>query len=110
MAIKTKQFSLAEKIDFWKNHLSYWKQSKLSQAEYCRQNNLNKCLFSKWKIKLFNEKENKPFIEIPIENFTKESSKNGIELVINDSIKVMLDKNYNEELLIKLLKTMGVIG
>ena len=29
-----------EKRQFWENHVQAWQQSGLTQAEYCRQNNL----------------------------------------------------------------------
>ena len=110
MAIKTKQFSIKERINFWKNHLSCWEQSQLSQSEYCRQNNLDKYLFSKWKIKLNDKAENTGFIEIPINNLAKEPSNTGIELIINDSVKIKLDENYNENLLKKVLRMMENIN
>ena len=29
-----------EKRQFWEDHVQAWQQSELTQAEYCRQNNL----------------------------------------------------------------------
>ena len=108
MTIKTKQFSNEERIEFWKNHYKLWEESSLSQAEYCRQNNLNKQLFSKWKNKISNNSENMKLVEIPISNLAIETLGNEMELIINDSVKIKLNINYNEELLQKILKTFGV--
>ncbi len=38
-----------EKEAFWREALKRWRQSKLNQAEFCRQENLNQNTFSSWK-------------------------------------------------------------
>ena len=54
-----------ERKQFWKSHLESWAPSGLSQAEYCRRNNLNIPRFRYWKRKL--TKENLPleFVKVP---------------------------------------------
>ena len=107
MAIKSTKLSYEERIKFWSNHMKSLKKSKLTQAEYCRQNDLKPYMLSKWKITLLNKSDNNSFIEIPLNNLTKKSSNAELELIINDSIKIRLDENYNEELLLRILKTIG---
>jgi len=43
----------SDKDQFWKDHIATWKAGKLSQADYCKQNNLSKSSFSKWKRKFY---------------------------------------------------------
>lgn len=42
----------SEKAAFWHQHIHTWKNSGLSQAEYCSVNNLSTSNFSKWKKKI----------------------------------------------------------
>jgi hypothetical protein len=39
----------AQKCRYWQEHLERWRQSGLSQAEYCRQNNLKPRRWNYWK-------------------------------------------------------------
>ncbi|MBF0290333.1 MAG: hypothetical protein HQM14_21175 [SAR324 cluster bacterium] len=35
--------------EYWERHIVEWRNSGLSQAQYCRENHLNYQLFCKWK-------------------------------------------------------------
>lgn len=49
----------------WQHHIEEWKASGLSQAEYCRKNNLRSRGLGYWKRKL--EKQNLPeLVEVPV--------------------------------------------
>ena len=49
----------------WQHHIEKWKASGLSQAEYCRKNDLRSRGFGYWKRKL--EKQNLPeLVEVPV--------------------------------------------
>jgi len=49
----------------WHHHIEKWKASGLSQAEYCRKNDLRSRGFGYWKRKL--EKQNLPeLVEVPV--------------------------------------------
>jgi hypothetical protein len=63
MELKSKR-SNPELKSFWKAHISKWEVSGLTQAEYCRMNNLKKTRFTYWKIKL--QKENLPLSVVEI--------------------------------------------
>ena len=97
------------KVEFWKNHLNIWKKRKISQAKYCKQNNLNQNMFSKWKRILSTDKEKLSLVELPLTAIKHETLCSEIELIINESIKIRLDDNFNQELLKKILKIFGVI-
>ena len=51
---------------FWKRHVSMWKESNLSQAEYCRQQKLLATTFSNWKYKLMKQSESLELVPIPV--------------------------------------------
>ena len=98
-----------ERLAFWTNHIKSWKESKLTQAEYCRQNNLQKQLFSKWKTKMIGkeEKGSERFVEISV-GPTYNAIPDSIELVIRDTYKINIRSNFNPEALKKLLMVLGV--
>jgi len=55
---------------FWQTHLLQWKESRLSQSNYCKKNNLQVHRFSYWKRKLTEKINSLPsnksgFIQLP---------------------------------------------
>ena len=54
---------------FWQNHLSQWRQTSLSQTEYCRQHNIRADSFSYHKCKTLKKTSStkpKGFIKVPL--------------------------------------------
>ena len=56
-----------EKRHFWQSHIDAWGLTGLSQAEYCRQNNLKTSRFTYWKQKLHRENLPVEFVQISTE-------------------------------------------
>ena len=107
MHLKTKKRSF-NRINFWNNHFTKWKESSLTQAEYCRQNKLDEQLFSKWKIKI-NKNDNPAFVEIKKEiTSKKELSASNIELEIFNKITIKLKPDFCPATLLKLLNVFGI--
>ena len=52
MAADKRQRSLTQRGRFWLRHLQRWRQSGLSQAQYCRQRRLSTPAFGWWKGRL----------------------------------------------------------
>jgi hypothetical protein len=50
---------------FWNSHLESWAPSGLSQAEYCRRNDLNIPRFRYWKRKLSKKNSLLEFVQLP---------------------------------------------
>ncbi len=46
---KSRGIRSAQKYRYWQEHLEHWRQSGLSQAEYCRQNGLTPRRWNYWK-------------------------------------------------------------
>ena len=90
---------------FWEDQVKAWEESGLSQAEYCREKNINKGLFSKWKIKLLKAAENK-LVEIPIELKNGYFKSDDIELVIKDQYKIKVHSDFNPAALKRLIKAI----
>jgi hypothetical protein len=69
---------------FWQRHLQRWRQSGLSQAQYCRQQQLSDAAFGWWKGRLSaeNSKRVKPK---SIRDETAGKSSPFVELTLSDS-------------------------
>lgn len=52
MAADKQQRSLTQRGRFWQRHLQRWRQSGLSQAQYCRQQQVSAPAFGWWKGRL----------------------------------------------------------
>lgn len=67
MTTISRQNQLTEKQRYWLRHIEQWFQSGLSQAAYCRQNNLKVRHFNYFNSRL--KKENLPvqFVQVPVE-------------------------------------------
>jgi len=48
----------------WQSHINAWKQSGLSQAEYCRKHSLNAHTFSYWRSRLLKAQSPGEFVEL----------------------------------------------
>jgi len=53
MAADRQQRARTERGRFWERHLQQWRQSGLSQAQYCRRHRLSAPAFGWWKGRLF---------------------------------------------------------
>ncbi|HPB80639.1 MAG TPA: hypothetical protein PK200_01245 [Spirochaetota bacterium] len=76
----------------WQTHIQTWKDSGLSQTEYCRQNNISLSSFTNWKAKISSEVfRDQAFVELRHENISYQQ--NCIEFVVDNdlSIKVRED-------------------
>lgn len=94
--IKTKNnFQRGRK--FWEEHIEVWKNSSISQAEYCRQKNLKSNSFSYWNSKLYRKINSKPFIELPIkkkQNQSKEIFTCDMKLTTSYQLKLNFDISF----------------
>lgn len=82
--------------EYWEAHVTAWKESGLSQAHYCRQNDLPLNRFYNWKAKLepqklvpvkIAEESDQQFISNRVEKMTIQLP-NGIELHIPSNLSI----------------------
>ena len=55
-----------EKAVFWKTHINRWAESRLSQIEYCRQNNLRPNRFTYSKVKFGKPTLPMELVQVPV--------------------------------------------
>ena len=64
--VKAKQ-TLKQKRTFWRTHITSWEKTDISQAEYCRRNELSSRSFGYWKKRQDNAKVNSvSFVPVPL--------------------------------------------
>jgi transketolase len=98
-----------ERRNYWQEQFESWEKSGIPQSEYCRQNNIDIHLFSKWKNKLLkiDEKKENKFVRIPQKKMINELSRaSEIELAIRDQYKIKVANNFDPETLKKLVSTL----
>ena len=90
---------------FWEEHIKRWNKRGVSQAKYCKENNLNKNLFSKWKNKIIPKdivKANE-FVELKVSEMSKESE---IEVIVKDIFKLRLKSGFDKELVKEVIEVI----
>ncbi len=101
MATKSLQNRCGEKTNLWLAHVEAWRQSGMSQTEYCRKNGINNHQFGYWK-KKFTRKEKSAqcsaFVAIPIQHRTasnSDQSDSGVTVNIS-GITIQLTTRFSE--------------
>ena len=98
-----------EKTAYWQNHIASWKDSALSQSEYCRRNGINKNAFT-WRRRSFTNQRVPGMIRVPEKVVAVlQKQQTSLELKINNKLSIAISPDFNAELLTKLLKTLGVM-
>ncbi|WP_321495871.1 IS66 family insertion sequence element accessory protein TnpA [uncultured Desulfobacter sp.] len=81
---------------FYQKHLANWKDTGLSQAEYCRRNGLIRHRFGYWKKKLFKEEGQVEFAVLPVS--LSEQSTPFIRDNISSPLRLMVDSRFSLEI------------
>ena len=99
-----KNHQQSSKSHYQKACVDKWKSSGKNASQWCQEHNIPKSTFQDWKNKFYNQKiEKSSFVEIP-----KEPS---IGIVIKyKGVAVYLDKNFDEQILHRCLKTIKRIS
>lgn len=101
---------LTQKQQRWANHISTWQQSNMSQADYCRQHNINQADFYRWKSKLSKlsidksfASESESFVSLEVENITP----NWVQVKTHD-IELHFSTHSDPTLVRSLLNVLGI--
>jgi hypothetical protein len=90
---------------FYQKHIERWRQSQLSQKEYCRQNEIIPHRFTYWKKRLVDGKSAPTFVPVPlVKNFPTSSS--TIDLFIAGGFKIQVGQGFDPTTLKKLIHTL----
>ncbi len=97
-----------ERRQFWRDHLELWATSGLSQAEYCRRNNLKATQFTYWKLKFNTEKLPIKFVQVPTAPveptlFLKGKSSPSLRLKVGTKFSVEIPDGFSTATLEQVL-------
>ena len=100
---------------FYQKHLTNWKDTGLSQAEYCRRNGLIRHRFGYWKKKLFTEEGQVEFAMLPVNfsehsaPFIQDSSPSTLRLMVDSRFSLEIPDQFSQATLTKVLQVLKVL-
>ncbi len=112
MSSPTKSKNRKKQIKYWQAHIKAYQRSGLSQAEYCRQNNLRSNRLRYWKKKFQNQQDsqNPSFVNLPLtitETKPSAKSESGVSVMLSEKITLSLSINFDESTLTKAVDILG---
>lgn len=94
----------------WVKHIEDWKASGISQADFCRQNNLKPSQFTYWKCSLAKKTSEKPtFVEVPANVYPatqKLSNTACLKLVFESGMTMEVNDGFNPDTLRSIVQTL----
>lgn len=109
MSNQKKQITFKTKRQLWVFHIETWGKSNLTQAEYCRRNQLASKSFTYWKGKLKKEKTSSRFLPVPLKTMPfpiKEKRAHDLTLVFDDKFKIEVGDEFNASTLVRLVHAL----
>ena len=109
MAEQSRKGRNREKQRIWTAHIEAWKNSDLTQVEYCREKDLSRHQFTYWNSKL---RKKDPVTFVPILGTTYRSqvpSHNPapIKLIIDSRYQIEIGEGFSAGTLLILIHTLG---
>lgn len=93
---------------YWEIHAEAYKESGLTQREYCRQNDISYWSFNQWKRRL--ENEGKKLCEISSEVVQELAvGKKQIEIIIDKRLMIAIPDKFSKETLRDVLNVLEVL-
>ena len=83
-----------EKRQFWEGHLQVWQQSGLTQAEYCRQNNLKNHRWWYWR-KRISHPPDTDVTFVPLHFSSSQTLRSGISVVTPNGYRIEIDNGFD---------------
>lgn len=92
MAKSTNSVSPNRKEQFWRKHIINWRKSDLSQAEYCRRNELSAKSFTYWLGRIRKNPEPVCFVQVPIK---PQTSDEPLSLIFGVDYRLEIRDGFN---------------
>ena len=100
------QLSRAEQLEqkriYWKQHIASWQETGLTQAEYCRRNNLKHHQLVYWKKRFLKTETDVSFVPLKLEDLLDipaQPDQASLWLVINEQFKIEIRAGFDALLL-----------
>jgi len=97
---------LEQKHTYWKHHIQSWRETGLSQIEYCRQNNLKHHQLVYWKKRFLKTETQVSFVPLKLEDLLDipaQSDHASLCLVVNNHFKIEIRAGFDAQLLRQLI-------
>ena len=109
MAEQSRKERNREKARIWTGHIEAWKNSGLSQVEYCREKNLSRHRFTYWNSKL-RKKDAVTFLPILGSALCTQGLGRDqalIKLIIDSRYQIEIGEGFSPATLSTLIRTLG---
>jgi hypothetical protein len=93
----------------FEEHMRRWRSSGLTQAEYCRRNELKWSTFNYWRKRLATSTAAVTLVQVPVglNSDGSVSSGQGLTLLLEGRYRVEIGDNFNPSTLARLVDTLG---
>lgn len=91
---------------YWQHRIADWKESGLSQKQYCREHQLKLPTFQYWKSKVERQSLTKSLLPVtlkPSSSSATQSFPSGISISVKDHISIQLEICFNRDTLLDVL-------
>jgi hypothetical protein len=102
----TRAEQLEQKRSYWKQQIEQWQQTGLTQAEYCRRNNLKHHQLVYWKKRYLKTETDISFVPVPLEGLLDmrgPTDHASLTVVIDNHFKVEVRDGFDPTLLRQLI-------
>lgn len=104
------QLKKLERRKFWQYHLNAWTLTGLSQAEYCRRNNLKANRFTYWKRKFHRENLPVELVQIqtgPVNSIPfSDNNRTPLRLLMGDRFTLEIPDGFSPATLEQVISTL----
>lgn len=100
---------LEQKRSYWKQQIEQWQQTGLTQAEYCRRNNLKHHQLVYWKRHYLKTQTDVSFAAVQLEDLLAipaSIDQASIAVVIDNQFKVEVTENFDPQLLRQVIAAL----
>jgi len=98
MTNQSRAEQLEEKRHYWKQQIEHWKESGLTQTEFCRLHNLKAQQLTYWKKRFHSQQEQVSLVELqwnPAPQPTLSPSASPLRLILNDQYRIDIDRGFD---------------
>lgn len=106
MGTRRQRATRGEKERYWQKHLSEWRESSLSQAEYCRVNNLSRRCFGYYKTKQRKKTSVVSFMPLQAIVPAKDVTVSTLKVILDDRFKIEVGDGFTPATLEKIVQTL----
>ena len=98
MTSQSRTEQIAEKRRFWEQQIQQWKESDLTQTEFCRLHNLKAHQFTYWKKRFQPAEAPVSLVELKWEPTIQTATYPGaspIRVILNDQLRIDVDRGFD---------------